>query len=332
MSSKKLSYKSNYNIKFKFLIFSVFLFLVYFFSNSFIYAQSIKKDTDYLVPLGNILQIDAELKTIIVRGNCDGSPFLVGDSIAKVNNTSINCYGDFSKILSTLSSDEKISVLINRANNEFTIITSKDVLEKVSFNNSISGFATLTYINPETMEFGAVGHPINIGSSKKVPIKTGFISTTTDLNVDKSYRGTVGSISATKKDIIGEFNKNTNFGIKGKISNFDISKSEKYEVASLEEVKVGKAQIILQNSSNQCKKYDIEILAIQKQKEPGSKTFKIKILDKDLLSTTGGIVQGMSGTPIVQGNKIIGAISHAVENDPSFGYGVFIKWMIENEN
>ena len=77
------------------------------------------------------------------------------------------------------------------------------------------------------------------------------------------------------------------------------------------------------------KKFDIEILNIENQKTPKSKTFKIHITDKELLQLTGGIVQGMSGTPIVQGDKIIGAISHAVENDPTTGYAVFIKWMIE---
>ena len=76
------------------------------------------------------------------------------------------------------------------------------------------------------------------------------------------------------------------------------------------------------------KKFDIEILNIENQKNPKSKTFKIRIIDKELLQLTGGIVQGMSGTPIVQDDKIIGAISHAVENDPTTGYAVFIKWMV----
>ena len=93
---------------------------------------------------------------------------------------------------------------------------------------------------------------------------------------------------------------------------------------------MGKAEIILQNQSNKCEKYDIEIISIERQKSPSPKTFKIRITDKDLLVRTGGIVQGMSGTPIVQGDKIIGAVSHAVENDPTLGYGVFIGWMMNN--
>ena len=81
---------------------------------------------------------------------------------------------------------------------------------------------------------------------------------------------------------------------------------------------------------NNYEKFDIEIINIEKQKMPKSKTFKIRIIDNKLLQLTGGIVQGMSGTPIIQDDKIIGAISHAIENDPTTGYAVFIKWMLEN--
>lgn len=134
--------------------------------------------------------------------------------------------------------------------------------------------------------------------------------------------------NAKRENIIGSFTENTDFGIRGQINNFDISKLKKYKVASLDEVKLGKAQIILQDNFNKCKKYNIEIIDIENQKHPESKSFKIKITDKKLLAQTGGIVQGMSGTPIVQDNKIIGAVSHAIENDPAVGYGVFIKWML----
>ena len=87
-------------------------------------------------------------------------------------------------------------------------------------------------------------------------------------------------------------------------------------------------KIILQNKQNKCVKYVIEILKIENQTSPSPKTFKIKIVDEDLLRDTGGIVQGMSGTPIIQNGKIIGAVSHALENNPKVGYGVYIKWML----
>lgn len=328
----KISYSKKQNLKkLKVILIITFLFSFYFCSDSLIYAQSNKKpDSNYLIPIGNILQIDAELNNIIVRNCVEGLPFTIGDSILTVNDISINNYGEFCDVLSKLSIDDKISVLVGRGNHEFTINTNKEDLQKINFNNLLCGFATLTYIDPSTGDFGAVAHPISIGSSKKIPIKNGNISTTTDLNIQKSSKGSVGFISAKRKDVIGKFNTNTDFGIKGKIVGFDTSNLTSYKVASLDEVKLGKAQILLQTHSSNCEKFDVQIIDINKQRYPQSKTFKIKITDKNLLMQTGGIVQGMSGTPIVQNNKIIGAISHAVENDPTLGYAVFIQWMIDN--
>ncbi len=329
MSFQISTLKKQRLIKLNFIL--IVYFLLYFFSNNLIYAQSNEKfDNTYLMPIGNVLQIDAELKNIIVRNSVEGSPFSLGDAILKVNNIPVNNYGDFSNILSSTSSSDKISVLVKRGENNFIVNTNKEDLEKVNFNNLLCGFATLTYINPSTGEFGAVGHPISIGSSKKIPIKSGHISTTKDLNIQKSFKGSVGSISAQRKDLIGKFNTNTEFGIKGNVIGFNTSGLKSYKVASLNEVKLGKAQILLQNTSYGCEQFDIEIVGIQKQRTPQSKTFKIKITDKDLLAQTGGIIQGMSGTPIVQDNKIIGAISHAVENDPTLGYAIFIQWMLED--
>ena len=321
--SKKIKYKFN---GLTLIFFYVFL---YFFTNNIIYSQNIEENNnEYLIPMGNILQIDAELKNLIVRNEVDNSPLKIGDSILKIEDKNINSYEDFNKSLSSLKKSDNISILIRRENSIFSLKCDKKTLEKTNFNNLISGFATLTYVNPNTKEFGAVAHPINIGGTKKIPIKKGCISYTDNLNIKKSCRGNVGCISASKNNIIGEFNKNSDFGIKGKISNIDLSKYEKYKIASVEEVKLGKAQIILQDVNNQCKKYDIEIINIEHQHKPDSKGIKIKITDSELLQKTGGIVQGMSGTPIVQGDKIVGAVSHALENNPSLGYGVYIQWMI----
>lgn len=312
------------------LILIFFYVFLYFFSNNFIYSQSLEKNNcEYLIPMGNILQIDAELKNIIVRNEVDNCPLKIGDSILKVENNDIDSYEDFNYALSSLNKTDNISVLIRRENSVFCLKCNKNALEKINFNNLISGFATLTYINPNTKEFGAVAHAINIGNTRKIPIKKGRISCTNNLNIKKSHKGNVGCISASKKQLIGDFQNNTTFGIKGEVNNLDLSNYKKYKVAEVDEVRLGKAQIILQNKNNVCKKYNIEIINIEKQRKPDSKGIKIKITDPKLLRETGGIVQGMSGTPIVQGDKIVGAVSHALENNPNIGYGVYIKWMLE---
>ncbi len=324
----KNSRKKTINTKFSLI--ACLLFLLYFFSNNLIYAASITNtENDFLIPIGNILHIEAQLENVIVRSCIKDSPFALGDEILNINNSTINNYFDFSNILNALPNNTNIvEVTLKRNDHIVNIKTVKEKLEEINSTDSISGFATLTYIDPISKKFGAVAHPISLGNSRKIKIKEGYISTTSNLNIEKSYRGSVGCISAQPKDYIGKFTDNTDFGIKGDVATFDISQYEKYKIASLNEVKRGKAQIILQTSDEGCKKFDIEILNIENQKNPKSKTFKIRIIDKELLQLTGGIVQGMSGTPIVQDDKIIGAISHAVENDPTTGYAVFIKWMV----
>lgn len=322
---------SSYKIstKVKTLIIFTLLFLLYFFSNNFIYAENPEKsEPDFLIPIGNVLQIDAELKDLIVSDTVEGSSIKTGDILMQIDNKNFDGYKNFETILSSLPNGKEIDLTVNRGGQIITTSCTREVLEETSFNNLLSGFATLTYIDPKTFRFGAVGHPISIYNSRKIPIKDGSVSTTKDIKIERSAKGKVGCINAKRLDIIGNFHENTEFGIKGNIDNFDMSKFKQYKVAELNEVKPGKAQIILGTKNNRAKKYDIEILSIENQDEPKCKSFKIKVIDKDLLRQTGGIVQGMSGTPIVQDDKIIGAVSHAVENDPSVGYGLYIKWML----
>ncbi|WP_455542593.1 SpoIVB peptidase S55 domain-containing protein [Intestinibacter sp.] len=292
------------------------------------YSYSFEKNNDmYLVPIGKVIQVDGELENLIVRNEVKGCPLKSGDLILKAEDKSIRDFNHLSDIFYSSASNQ-LKVTVKRGDEIKNLICNKEPLKKVNFNNAISGFATLTYINPKTNAFGAVGHAINIGDAKQIPIKLGSISTTTNVEIQKSSRGNVGYINAHKDYLIGNFTENTQYGIKGTAKNIDFSNQKKYKVANLGEVELGKAQIILQNKQNKCVKYDIEILKIENQNYPQSKTFKIRILDEDLIKETGGIVQGMSGTPIIQNNKIIGAVSHALENNPKIGYGIYIKWML----
>lgn len=326
----KSTSKKIINVKFSFVV--CFVFLLYFFSNNFIYANSfIKNENEYVIPMGNILHIEARLKNVVVRNSIKTSPFLVGDEIVNINNINIENYSDFSNTLNNSTiNPNSIDVTLKRNNHLINIKTTKEKLDEIDCLDSIAGFATLTYINPDNNTFGAVAHPISLGSLRKIKIKDGYISNTTNLSIQKSYRGSVGCVSAKPKTYIGKFTNNTDFGIKGDILNLDLSNFKKYKVANLNEVKTGDAQIILQINESTYKKFNIKILNIDNQKTPQSRTFKIRVIDNELLQLTGGIIQGMSGTPIIQGDKIIGAISHAIQNDPTTGYAVYIKWMMQN--
>lgn len=316
------------NLK-KFFILS---FLIYFFSNNNIYSEALDSNsTKYLIPMGNIIQIDAELESLIVRNNCDKYPLKIGDSLVSINNTIVKNYSEFSNILYYLPNDSLVSLKIKRNNEIINLNVDKSSLEKVRFNNLVSGFATLTYIDPISNDFGAVAHPISIGKSRKIPIKNGTISTTSNLVIDKSYRGKVGCLSAQRKSTLGKVYFNTNFGVKGKIKNIDLSNQKKYEVADLNEVKPGKASLLMETTCGCLEEFDIYIVDIKHQDSPAPKTFRIEVTDTDLINLTGGIVQGMSGTPIIQNGKFVGAISHAIENNPTIGYGVYIGWMLEGK-
>lgn len=315
-------FKGN-KFKNKFSVYLYIAFLMLFSFTNFGYCEE-----DYLIPMGNIIQIDAELNQVIVRNQVKNSPFLVGDRLISINKIKIENYGDFSDVFYNLDNNSYVQVEIIRGDNKLELKTSKSNLEKLNLNNSVSGFATLTYIDPKTNNFGAVGHPIGIGCCKMLPIKNGYIFTTNETTIKKSTKGNVGFLNAKRIHSVGKFKDNNTFGIKGNIVTMDTQNLKKYKIASLNEVKLGKAQLVLQNKNSEIEKYDIEILQIDKQLSPESKTFKIKITDEKLLNMTGGIVQGMSGAPIIQDDKIIGAISHAIENNPQTGYAVFIKWML----
>lgn len=310
----------------------VFTFLLYFLSINNIYANSSKNNEEiYLTPIGNVIQLDAELENIIVRNSYPGCPFQVGDYVLDINGIPVKNQTTLSDVINNLSKNQSVEVKIKRNNRDSIVRTDKSVLENINFNNLLSGFATLTYLNPKNKEFGAVAHPISLGNARKISIKSGEIYSTSNVYVEKSFRGNVGSISAQKENVIGNFNNNTEFGIVGQINNNNFSNLPSYKVAHLNEVKLDKAYALLQNKDNKIEKYEIEIVNIDNQDHPQSKTFKIKITDKRLLNYTGGVVQGMSGTPIIQNNKIIGAISHAIENDPSYGYAVYIGWMLKGD-
>lgn len=322
------SFEKKFNLKFCKLLFICFSFLLYFFMNNINYSYSLQKNNEiYLIPIGKVIQIDGELENLIVRTEVIGCPLKSGDLILKADGKTIKDFDNLSDIFYSSNSNQ-LSLTIKRKSEIKNLICYKESLKKVNFNNAISGFATLTYIDPKTNHFGAVGHSINIGGTNKIPLKLGTISSTTNLDIQKSSRGNVGCINASKDSLIGNFRKNTQYGITGNIKDLDMCNQKKYKVASLDEIQPGKAQILLQNKQNKCQTYDIEILKIENQLTPSPKTFKIKIVDKELINETGGIVQGMSGTPILQDGKIIGAISHALENNPQIGYGVYIKWML----
>lgn len=202
--------------------------------------------------------------------------------------------------------------------------------------DAAAGVGTLTFYEPSSQMFASLGHGIlDVDTSSLIQIENGELVTTNILEINKGEKGNPGEIRGTIESgqTIGDISKNTNFGVFGtltKPSYFGISQDQAMEVALREEIKIGKAQIICELENGKKENYDIEIQKVFLHNNQDNKSMLIKITDEKLLEKTGGIIQGMSGAPIVQNGKFIGAVTHVLVNDPTAGYGVFADMMLKN--
>ena len=195
--------------------------------------------------------------------------------------------------------------------------------------DSITGIGTLTYIDPESHIFGALGHEVIEGSSKKlVEIKNGIIFRNSIISIEKSTVGSAGSKNAKYyyNTVYGNIVKNTNHGIFGSY-NKGINNLKLVEVGKKEDIKIGEASIYTVLEGEKVEEFKINITKINDTSDTKNLTFEIT--DPKLLEKTGGVVQGMSGSPIVQDNKIIGVVTHVIVDNPYTGYGLFITTMLE---
>ena len=196
------------------------------------------------------------------------------------------------------------------------------------------GVGTATFYEPSTGMFASLGHGItDIDTGDLITISDGELVTTNIISVQKGEKGKPGEIrgSIEASKVVGTVSKNTSFGIFGKITNknnLKVTKNE-IEIATREEIKTGKAQIICEIESGKKKSYDVEIEKIYSSNNKDNKSMLIKVTDDELLEKTGGIIQGMSGSPIIQNNKFVGAVTHVLVNDPTTGYGVFADMMLK---
>lgn len=201
--------------------------------------------------------------------------------------------------------------------------------------DSAAGVGTVTFYEPGTKTFGALGHGItDIDTEELINIASGEFITTRVLNITKGESGNPGKIQGTVENQknIGKINKNSKFGIYGTVENLaslNIDTSREMEVALREEIQQGKAKILCSLDNQKVKEYEIEIQKIYKENNYDNKSMQIKVTDPRLIEKTGGIIQGMSGSPIIQNNKFVGAVTHVLVNNPQEGYAVFGDIMLK---
>lgn len=317
-------------------LYNLFLALLLFIPFN-LYAYS-----DYIVASGENVGIRIFSDGILVVGTYEingsnpasDAGIKVGDIITSINKEQINSVDEMIDIINS-SRNENVKIEYKRdddiQNTTLQLIKVGDTLKTGLYvKDSITGIGTLTYIDPKTKIFGALGHEIIDSTTKEIlKSENGSIFESTVTGITKSSNGTPGEKNATfnSSKIDGKIMENTNKGIFGEYIS-KIEKNDLYKVATIEDIKIGKAQIKTVLDGNDVGKYDINIISVSNTDDK-IKNIIFEITDKKLIEKTNGIVQGMSGSPIIQGEYIIGAVTHVVIDDPLKGYGILITNMLE---
>lgn len=255
-----------------------------------------------------------------------------GDVITGVDDTVINSITDLSEVIDDSKNELKITYIRNNKKYDTTIklVKEEDIYKTgLYIKDKIIGIGTLTFIDPESKIFASLGHEIvESNTGLKFEMKDGSIFKSEVTGVEKSSRNNPGEKNATYhvEEKYGTITKNKNNGIYGKYEK-SIEGKDTIEVANKNEIKIGKAYFRTVLKNNVVEEFEINILKVN-DNDP-TKNILFEVTDKNLISKTNGIVQGMSGSPIIQNNKIIGAVTHVLTDNPRRGYGIFITNMLE---
>ena len=266
--------------------------------------------------------------------------FKNGDVIKEINGRKISSLEDISSALQE-NNNERAKILYQR-NNQDKIIDIELIKDKegeykmgVWVRDDISGIGTLTFVQKDNNKFAALGHGVTSGNENILPLIKGEIYDASLVNIQKGQKNSPGELKCVfvQKNKQGEIEKNTKVGLYGKLDNIEslIDTNKTAHLGGRLSVKPGKAKIVSSISGIQ-EEYDIEIIKTNFQAKSNDKSMVIRVTDKRLLELTGGIVQGMSGSPILQNGKVVGAVTHVFISDPTKGYGVYSDWMLEQIN
>ena len=292
-----------------------------------------------LIPGGQVIGLQLQNDTVTVAafddtlGSCAKEAGLcVGDEILTINGQSIHSAGDVRSALE--KNGEPVSLTIRRDARTKTFhvtprITADGPRLGVYLKQGISGIGTVTWYDPQTGIFGTLGHGVNDTHGKLAALTSGSAFPAEVISVIKGTCGNPGQLkgNADTLTVCGSLLRNTPQGVFGTCQK--MCRSEPLPVADYTEICTGPATIRSTVSGTAVQEYSVEILKIYPEDKPDGRNFLLKVTDPALLSATGGIVQGMSGSPIIQSGKLVGAVTHVLVNDPTRGYGIFIENMLD---
>ena len=294
---------------------------------------------ELLVPVGRIIGLQLRNDTITVAAyddvlgeNARSAGLKIGDEIVKIDSTQITCAEDIRSALDNCAGTVKLTV---RRGNKLSTLnmtprqTSDGVRLGVYLRQGIAGIGTVTFYDPDTGKFGTLGHGVSDAKGSLLNMTRGNAYEATILSVKKGKCGEPGQLKGSAEGVntFGTLLRNTPQGV------FGITKQgwkgEPIPVADYEEITTGPAAIRCQVCGDSVQEYSVEILKIYPESRSDGRNFLIKVTDPKLLETTGGIVQGMSGSPILQNGRLVGAVTHVLVNDPTTGYGIYIENMLD---
>lgn len=295
--------------------------------------------TELLVPVGRAVGLALEAQGLTVAGfdqnlgeNAKAAGLREGDLIVKVDGQRVENAATLQEKLARAKGGVVVTVL--RDGREQTMTVEPVAVEGVSrlgiyVREGISGIGTVTYYDPSDGSFGALGHGVSDAQGNLLPLRTGRVLEAQVASVKRGRSGAPGQLVGAfrQEDQVGELFKNTPCGI------FGTSPSgwpgTPLPVAEQAEIHTGSATIYSNISGQTVREYSVEILKLYPGDKAGGRNLLLRVTDPALLSATGGIVQGMSGSPILQDGRIVGAVTHVLVNDPTTGYGIFIENMLD---
>ena len=309
-----------------------------------------------LVPGGQSVGIQMDVKGVLVVGleeiETDDSVVSpgftagvqIGDMILSINGEDVYYAEDVSKIVNEVMSQSKacdLELRLLRKEEELTLKV-KPVKDNstgkykigIWVKEKIAGIGTLTFYDPENNVFAALGHGIyESRTGTLLGVGKGKLLRTEVKSIKEGKAGTPGEIRGifySDEKPIGKVLLNSGIGIYSEATEYsDFAMAEPIVMATREQVQEGDAYILTTLNGDKVERFDIKITGVNRQDKPDGKGLEIEVTDKKLLSYSGGIVQGMSGSPIIQNNRLVGAITHVFVNNPTKGYGIFAQWMVE---
>ena len=292
-----------------------------------------------LIPVGQVIGLEVRENQVTVAGfdsrlgaAAREAGLMEGDRIAKIDGMEIRCPEDVRRALQISDGDIDISIVRGSAIKELELepsITSDGPKLGVFLRQGITGVGTVTYYDPQTKEFGALGHGVSTKSGELVAMTDGFAYAAQVDAVKKGKSGDPGQLmgSVTSREPIAVLSKNTIQGVFG-IADTPF-RGDLLPAADISQIQAGPAIIRSTVQNGTVQEYSVEILKIYPHSGSDGRNLLLRVTDQRLLDATGGIIQGMSGSPIIQDGKLVGAVTHVLVNDPTRGYGIFIENMLE---